>query len=665
MSMLKRKYSFITLLLCSLLGFSFQAKSIAEDENISRDYSPENLEVEWPYFWVEGLENDVVIRWIGEVTESPENGSFLNVTFNNFPYQIEWNAGEAMFSSTISDSSDYELKAGSFSEKKEINPIPLWCSILPPLLAIGLALVFREVLSSLFTGIFVGTAIIGYYAEGWIGIFIGFFKVIEEYILDALTNSDRLSVILFTSIIGGLVALVSKNGGMQGVVNRMSKLANSARNAQFTTWLLGVAIFFDDYANTLVVGSTMRPLADRWRISREKLSYLVDSTAAPVAAIAFVTTWIGAELGYIGDGVQKINAAGFELAEGPYSIFLSSLQYSFYPLFTLIFMLMLIFMRKDIGPMYKAEMRARIEGKVSSVKSAEHIDEDEMKAYEPAPGVSMKSWYAVLPLGIVILGTITGLLVTGWDASIWKDSSLSFTRQLSAVIGNSNSYVALLWSSMIGLVVAILITVGGKQLNLHRAMAAVVNGFKFMMHAILILALAWTLADVTDAMHTADFLQNSVGNGVAPWLIPAVTFILAALVSFSTGSSWGTMAILYPLLLPLSWSVAVGAGYEHAEVMMIFYNTVACVLAGSVLGDHCSPISDTTILSSLATSCHHIDHVRTQMPYALLVGGVSLGVGTIPGALGVPFWISFPMGLAVLYFIIKYFGKDVPEPRFD
>jgi Na+/H+ antiporter NhaC len=239
---------------------------------------------------------------------------------------------------------------------------------------------------------------------------------------------------------------------------------------------------------------------------------------------------------------------------------------------------------------------------------------------------------------------------------------MSFARKLSAIVGNSDSYVALLWASSLGLIVAVLTTVLTGQLNLGRSMNAVVNGFKFMMHAILILILAWTLADITDTMHTADFIQLALGDGVAPWLIPALTFIMAAVVSFSTGSSWGTMAILYPLILPLSWNVAMDGGYEHAEAMMIFYNTVSCVLAGSVLGDHCSPISDTTILSSLATNCHHIDHVRTQMPYSLTVGGVALLTGTIPGALGFPFWISFPVGLIILYLIIRYFGKETPEP---
>ncbi|MEM7040586.1 MAG: Na+/H+ antiporter NhaC family protein, partial [Bacteroidota bacterium] len=179
--------------------------------------------------------------------------------------------------------------------------------------------------------------------------------------------------------------------------------------------------------------------------------------------------------------------------------------------------------------------------------------------------------------------------------------------------------------------------------------------------AMIILILAWGLAHVTEDLHTADFITQVMGGSVPPFLIPAITFILAAAVSFSTGSSWGTMAILYPLMIPATWVVAQADGLPPAEIMPILYNTVACVLAGSVLGDHCSPISDTTILSSLASSCNHIDHVRTQLPYALTVGTVAILAGTIPGALGVPFWISLPVSLAILYGIVHVFGKPVPD----
>lgn len=615
--------------------------------------------IEFPEFMISQVPSVVSISF-PDGTELPRNFSTpVDITIGTELKRIDWDGRPSDFEIEIDKESQVQITVNENTVSKTIDPIPLWLSIIPPFIAILLALIFKEVLTALLLGIFSGAAVIGFYADGLSGVGRAFFKLIDTYILDAITNSDRLSVILFTTVIGGVVALVSKNGGMMGVVNRISKFANSAKNAQFTTWLLGILIFFDDYANTLVVGNTMRPLTDRWKVSREKLSYLVDSTAAPIAAIAFVTTWIGAELGYIGDGIAKLNAAGYSINEGPYAVFLGSLQYAFYPIFTIAFMLFLILQKKDFGPMLIAERRARTTGKVSAhlIESDQGIAE-EMEAFEPAPGTPQKSAFAIVPILTVIIGAIIGLLVTGYDAEVWADNELGFTRKLSTTIGNANSYVALLWASLGAIFIAISMTVGFKIMTLTKTMQSIINGFKFMMHAILILILAWTLADITGLLHTADFLQQSIADDVAPWAIPALTFLLAALVSFSTGTSWGTMAILYPLVLPLSYTVCVNSGMDNPDTMIIFYNTVSTVLAGAVLGDHCSPISDTTILSSLSTSCNHIDHVRTQMPYALTVGLVAILVGTIPAALGMPGWLMMILGIVLLYFIVKFFGKS-------
>tara|TARA_Y100000782_G_C10188228_1_gene268284 strand:+ start:6980 stop:8920 length:1941 start_codon:yes stop_codon:yes gene_type:complete len=548
-----------------------------------------------------------------------------------------------------------ECSIGTTTQSAPVTPIPLWLSILPPLLAILFALLFKEVITALFSGIFLGAAIIGIYTKGITGIFTAFLTVLDKYILNALLDWGHLAVVLFSLLIGAIVAVISKNGGMQGVVNRISKYATSPRSGQLATWFLGVAIFFDDYANTLVVGNTMRPITDNLKISREKLAYIVDSTAAPIAAIAFVTTWIGAELGYIADGVETITG----LSQSPYSIFINSLQYSFYPVFTLLFMLMLIVKQVDFSAMWKAENRARTTGEVSShqfTNSTKHTDLDE---FEMREGLKPKSYNAIIPILVVVGGTIWGLVYTGLNATENIDPSWGFIRKVSEVIGNADSYQALLWASLSGLLAALLLSIGQKLLSLNEAIDTGISGIKTMLPAILILTLAWSLAEVTEDLHTADFLTSLLSNSVAPWAIPALTFILAAIVAFSTGSSWGTMAILYPLLLPASWSICSIAGYGEADTLMVFYNVVSCVLAGSVLGDHCSPISDTTILSSLASSCHHIDHVKTQMPYALTVGGVALLAGTLPAGFGIPVWILFPVGLLLLWGIVHFFGKKV------
>jgi Na+/H+ antiporter NhaC len=609
-------------------------------------------------YLLKGISGEILVQF-PEGTEVPFNfKSSIQLLVGKEFQQFDWDGKPLQIPVKTDVKTQLKLDSDYFSVAKEINPIPLWMSIIPPILAILLALVFKEVLSSLLTGIFSGVAIVGFYADGFSGVIQSFFSIIDTHLLNALNDKDRLSVIVFTTVIGGVVALVSKNGGMMGVVNRIAKYANSAKNAQLTTWFLGIIIFFDDYANTLVVGNTMRPLTDRWKVSREKLSYLVDSTAAPVAAIAFVTTWIGAELGYIGDGLQQINEAGYAFDQGPYAVFLSSLQYAYYPIFTIVFMYILIVAKKDFGPMLKAERRARTTGQVSAHNAdADQISVEEMAAYEPEPGTKQRSVFAVVPIAVVIFGTLAGLILSGYDAAVWSDESMGLTRKLSITIGNANSYKSLLWSSLGAIFTAVVMTVGFKVMSLSKTMHAVINGFKFMMHAMLILILAWTLADITGMLHTADFLQIAIADDVAPWAVPALTFVLAGLVSFSTGSSWGTMAILYPIILPLTWSVCMTSGLPEADALMIFYNTVSCVLAGSVLGDHCSPISDTTILSSMSSSCNHIDHVNTQMPYALTVGVIAIGLGTVPAALGVPGWLCMIVGIAVLYFIVKYFGK--------
>ncbi|MCB9231781.1 MAG: Na+/H+ antiporter NhaC family protein [Bacteroidia bacterium] len=573
--------------------------------------------------------------------------------------EVLFENGLAKFEIVLSDYAEFTLSEANFSKK--ITAIPLWLSIIPPLLAIIMALVFREVISSLFMGIFVGAVTIHMYLKGVLGIGSGLLAVLDTYILDAIADKDHVSVIVFSMLIGAMVAIISRNGGMQGVVDKISVIAKDARSGQLATWFLGVAIFFDDYANTLVVGNTMRPVTDRLKISREKLSYIVDSTAAPVAAIAFVTTWIGAELGYIKDGISTIGLSG---DESPYSIFIGSLQFSFYPILTLAFMLMLILKNRDFGPMLKAENRARTTGQVSaeggSGKKLDREKQQELDDLEPVTEVKPHWLNAFIPVMVVIVGTIIGLLYTGWDADKWADPALGFSRKISYIIGNANSYSALLWSSLCGVATAILLTLVQRIMNLEQSIEAAVSGFKTMLNAMLILIMAWALAHVTDHLHTADFITSGLESlGLAPWLLPALTFILAGAVSFSTGSSWGTMAILYPLMIPAAWTVSQESGLSYEESMMILYNVVSCVLAGSVLGDHCSPISDTTILSSLASSCNHIDHVRTQLPYALTVGGVGVLFGTIPGALGLPVWISLPLSLAVLYAIVHFVGKKV------
>ena len=522
-------------------------------------------------------------------------------------------------------------------------PMPLWMSVLPPLVAIAMALIIKEVISSLFVGILTGAFLMAYYggASPASALGGGLLRVVDTYVVGSLYDADHVTIIVFTLIIGGMVRIITANGGMQGVVNWLSRQARGPRSGQLMTFFMDLCIFFDDYSNTLVVGNTMRPIADKLKVSREKLAYIVDSTSAPVVAVAFVTTWIGAELSYIQDGIRAIG-----LQTSAYSVFFHSLAYSFYPFLTLAFVLMVILSGRDFGPMLTAERKARTASAITT-----EITNGEAK---PAHIID-----ALIPLLVLIFGTIIGLIVTGYDASVWQGGT-GFFSKLSATIGAANSYKALLWASVLSLITAIIMTMLRGTLTFARVMEEMVEGFKAMFNAVLILTMAWSIALVTKDMHTAEFVSQLLLKwSLSPMLVPVLTFVLAALIGFSTGTSWGTMAILYPLILPSSWLLCAKQGLSMEATMPLFYNVVASVMAGAVMGDHCSPISDTTIMSSLASSCNHIQHVSTQMPYALTVGGVALLMGVLPTALGLPSWAAFMMGGIALWLVVRLIGEKV------
>lgn len=564
-----------------------------------------------------------------------------------------------------------------------IQAIPLWWSIVPPLVAIFLALLFRQVLLALFMGIMAGAWVIGGMQLTPYGLMKNFFTVIDHYILGALYNKDHLAVIIFSIMIGGVVAIISRNGGMAGVVKKLAPLAKGPKSTQLVAWLLGVAIFFDDYANSLIVGNTIRPLTDKYKISREKLAYIVDSTAAPISAVAFITTWIGAELNYISDALPMLS--GLDNPPSAYSMFLSSLPYSFYSFFTLIFILIIIYTGKDYGGMYKAEYRARTTGRVFDTEG-EALSDDDMEELEPVEGAPHRWLNGFLPIVMIVFGTLMGLIDTGMQAcytelteggvqlahngwgEVWANMQLldpkgeaGFVRKMGILIGNSNSYDALLWASMSAIVLALILTVVQRIMKLSDAIETVVGGFKTMMPALLILILAWSLATTTEELSTAEFLTAALGDSLSPYMVPVIVFILAAVIAFSTGSSWSTMAILYPIAIPLCWSISQNAGLPLETAMELLYNVIAVVLAASVLGDHCSPISDTTILSSLASNCNHIDHVKTQLPYALTVGAISITMTYVSTAFGIPFIINFIVGVGLMIGAVMLFGKKVPE----
>jgi Na+/H+ antiporter NhaC len=519
-----------------------------------------------------------------------------------------------------------------------------WISILPPLLAIGLALTLRQVIPALFMGVWFGAwAINGFSLSG---LWQGLLEAFQKHILQAVADADHAAVVLFSLMIGGTVGIISRNGGMQGVVNLIVGWANDARRACLATATMGLAIFFDDYANTLVVGNTMRPVTDSMKISRAKLAYIVDSTAAPVSTIAFVTTWIGYQVGLIGESVSYIP----DLDAEAYLLFLSTIPYNFYPLLAISFVFMVAWTGRDFGPMAKAERDARENG----VQADDHLESSMAEDCEPIEAVRGKPQRAInaaLPILMLVLGVMGGLYVTGRSSLEISDPSFK------DIIGAADSYKSLMWGSLIGMITAVFVTLIQRIMNLEEVVNAWYKGLRTMFYAMIILVLAWALGGITEELRTADFLVSVLGDTLPVQLVPFIVFILAAFTAFATGSSWGSMGILVPLVIPLTWAVMKANGYSGPDDMHILYSSIASVLAGSVWGDHCSPISDTTILSSMASGCDHIEHVRTQLPYALLVGMVAIGIGSIPVAFGMPWWLGLVIGAVLLYTILRVVGR--------
>jgi len=516
-----------------------------------------------------------------------------------------------------------------------------WVSVLPPLLAIVIALIFRNVIPALFIGLVAGIWIVNGLTLPGLGWSV--LESFQKYTVDALADRDHATVILFSLMIGGMVGITARNGGMVGIVNHIIKWANTVRRASLATVGMGLAIFFDDYANTLVVGNTMRPVTDKLRISREKLAYFVDSTAAPIAAIALITTWVGFEAGLIGDAIAPLD--GFPAQSG-YAVFLKTIAYSFYPIMALLLTVLIAASGRDFGPMYRVEILAR-QGKEHYARVASHPQEE----IQPKEGKPQRAINALLPIAALILTVMLGLYHTGNGPG----------KSLQQIIGDADAYKALLWGSLVGMLVAAFLSLVQGILNLEETVDAWYRGMKSMLIAMVILILAWSLAAVTDVLHTKDFLAGLVSGRVSAEWIPALIFLLAAATAFATGSSWGAMGILIPLLIPLMWSVMQSQHIADSAHLYLMYVAIASILAGAVWGDHCSPISDTTILSSMASGCDHIQHVRTQIPYALYAGAVAVLLGIIPVSFGWPVWLALIISALALASGLWLFGKKVPD----
>lgn len=515
-------------------------------------------------------------------------------------------------------------------------------SLLPPVLAIALAFITKQVILSLFLGIFVGATML----NGW-NPFLGFLRTLDKYMVSSLADSFHASIIIFTLSIGGMVALVGKMGGTKAIADALAKKAHTAKGAQIVTAILGCLVFFDDYANTLIVGPTMRPLTDKLKVSREKLSYIVDSTAAPVVGLAFVSTWVGYEIGIMTDAYAAIgiDINGFE-------IFFRTIPYTFYNIFAIVLVFSISIMNRDFGPMYKAEKRARTKGQVlaegAHPMSSASMDFESNKEKQTIPKVRN----AVVPILTLLLAAFFGLWYNGYQA----DPTVG-VMDLRACFGNADAGAALVWASILASIVAGIMAKVQGFTNLQETFDTWVEGAKSLVITGIILVLAWSIGSITADVGTAEFLVKTISSSVHGGLLPILVFIISCLVAFATGTSWGTMAIVVPLAIPLAGAYVSG---DPATAPLVVA-TLSAVLSGSIFGDHCSPISDTTIMSSMAAGSDHIDHVKTQAPYAILGAVITILGYVLVGLLNVPVIITLLIGLILVVGFVRFVGKPTDE----
>lgn len=528
-----------------------------------------------------------------------------------------------------------------------LNP---WWALLPPLLSIVLALWLRQVMLALTAGVVAGTLL----ATG--NPISAFTSAAQDVVVPAVTDSFQATILLFTTTLGGMVGVMARAGGTHGLVELVRRWIRDARSSQLATAALGLVIFFDDYANTLLVGNTMRPVTDRMKVSREKLSYLVDSTAAPVATIAVLSTWVGYQVGLIGDGLDAIGRDA-----SAYGVFVESIPYAAYSWFALALVFLSVSMRRDFGPMLRAERRARHRGEVLGPKARPLID-DVGADLRPAEGAPLRAHVALLPVLVVLGVTVVGLWFDGRRAVLAESGPLGLAATSARdIFSSADPAAALFWAVLLGSAVAISLATFEKLIDLSSAMEAWISGAKAMVPALAILVLAWSIGSVCETLRTADVVVGAATGNLSARLVPTVAFLVAAFLGFSTGTSWGTMAILMPITIPLATELSAAAGVGEPAATAIFLSSIACVLSGSVFGDHCSPISDTTIMSSMASGADHVDHVRTQFPYAMLAGGTAILLGTLPAGYGVSPWITLPLGIVVIAVVARFVGRDPEE----
>ncbi len=498
-----------------------------------------------------------------------------------------------------------------FAAEEELEYVPdlhatFW-ALVPAIVAIGLALITKEVYSSLFVGILMGALLYsGFQFE------LTITHIFSDGIIGVLSDSYNVGILVFLVILGAMVSLMNKAGGSAAFGQFAASKIKNRVGAQLATILLGVLIFIDDYFNCLTVGSVMRPVTDKFKVSRSKLAYLIDATAAPVCIIAPISSWAAA-------------VTGFVEGEDGFSIFIRAIPYNFYAILTVVMMVGMVLMKTEFGKMKEHEKNAARKGDLFTTEGRPYENVKEEKVSAKGGVVDL-----LIPIAALIVCCVIGMIYTGGFFE-----GAGFVEAFS----NSDASLGLTLGSFFGLIITILLYQIRQVLSFKECMDCIPEGFRAMVPAILILTFAWTLKAMTDSLGADLYVAGLVESSAGAFMnfLPAIIFVVGCFLAFATGTSWGTFGILIPIVV---------AVFQNGDPQMMIMSISAC-MAGAVCGDHCSPISDTTIMASAGAQCEHVNHVTTQLPYAVLAAVVSFATYIVAGFVKSA-WIALPVGIALM-----------------
>ncbi len=521
-------------------------------------------------------------------------------------------------------------------------------SIIPAIIAITIAFKWKNVYTALGLGLYTGIVIILLRAGNGILSFFEAFLQIPIFMVNSLADSWNAGIVIQVLLIGGLVVLISYTGGLQAMADKLSKYGNSRVSAQLITWIMGIIIFFDDYANALIVGPVMRPITDKAKISREKLSFIIDATAAPITGLVLISTWIGFEVSLISEQLTNLNIEGTTAME----LFIGSLPFRFYNILMLCFIVLTIYLGREFGPMLKAERRAQT-GEVKRAGTHGEVTEEEFKTLE---NYDSKPYEGIIPLLTLIISAFILFFTNGLSAMVADGleplaNGFSFDLVVQAY-SNADASIVIAQSAVLAIIVAIGISSFRGAFKVGEGLNITFEGASSLLPTVFVLLFAWSLGTVMseEYLNAGGFIAETLGSFIPYQFIPLIIFLTAGIMAFATGTSFGTMGILFPLAMPLAWT-------SNPDIAFLTV-AVGAILTGTIIGDHCSPISDTTILSSAGSDVDHLDHVSTQMPYALTVGAVSC-LGYLLAGFGVSAWIIIILGILSLFAVLRGFGEKV------